>query len=149
MKWARIYLFYSKFPQFLLSNGYYLNADKLVNCLELIFDYIVFLISFFLLEVCLSCINSISLSLCFVGSPMSLCLRTKMMTTRMTMMMTRMMMKLRVSSLWMLFVVVSMFPFFFLPCVYAFTSFPVKSMGIVSNYTLSFHKNVMKGEVRL
>ena len=36
-----------------------------------------------------------------------------------------------------------------LPCVYAFTSFPVKSMGIVSNYTLSFHKNVMKGEVRL
>ena len=41
------------------------------------------------------------------------------------------------------------FFFLFLPCVYAFTSFPVKSMGIVSNYTLSFHKNVMKGEVTL
>ena len=37
MKWARIYLFYSKFPQFLLSNGYYFHADKLENALELNF----------------------------------------------------------------------------------------------------------------
>ena len=56
--------FYSRFPQFLLRNGYYFHADKLVNYLELIYDYTVFLISFFLLEVCLiGCINSISLSL--------------------------------------------------------------------------------------
>ena len=41
------------------------------------------------------------------------------------------------------------FFFFFFPCVYSFTSIPVKSMGIFSNYTSSFHKNVVKGEVRL
>ena len=33
--------------------------------------------------------------------------------------------------------------------IYAFTSIPVKSMGIFSSYSSSFHKNVAKGEVSL
>lgn len=150
MKWARIYLFDSKIPQFLLSIGYYFHADKLVNALELVFDYIVFLIRFFLLEVCLSCINSIPLSL-FCGQPDEPVLEDEddddeddddddkdddEVEGKFTV------------NVVCCSIYVSFF-FFFFPCVYAFTSIPVKSMGIFSNHTLSLNKNLVKGEVRL